>query len=196
MIRWISISFLACLVFLGSVFAADDMWEKKLPFESATITYRVDGMEKGTEVLYIKDYGRHAAKNRTATMSVMGMKVETNTLELMDPDWVYTYDLNQKTGTRSVNPKKYMKQEYDTLSAAEKKQVMKNAEQLSVNFLSGGGGKVEKNVSEMFGFKVDRATVMGLDTYLIHDTSITLKTSGSIMGMQFNVTAIDFKKGE
>lgn len=194
--RWINVLLLACFVFSGTVFAAEDMWDQKLPFEQATITYSVDGMEKGTEVLYIKNYGRHTAKHRTTAMSVMGMSVETNTLELMDPDWVYTYDLNEKTGFKVVNPKKYMKQEYDLLSGAEKKQVMQNAEQLSVNFLAGGGGKIEKNVSEMLGFKVDRATVMGFESYMIHDTQVPLKTSGSIMGMQFSMTATDFAKGD
>ncbi len=193
--RRIKMVLLVCVLFPATLFAGDDLWDKQLPFESATITYSVDGMETGTEVLYIKDYGRVTAEHHTTSMSMMGMKMETRTLELVDPDWVYTYDLTEGTGSKAVNPIKLMQQEYDKLSRAEKKQVRKNAEQLSVNVMQGGDGKVEQNVSEMFGFSLDRTTVMGVETYVIHDTDIPLKSSGSMMGMQVNVTATEFKKG-
>jgi len=173
----------------------EDLWNKKLPFESATIEYAIDGMEKGTETLYIKDYGQHTAKHHSAVMSMMGMKVESRTLEITDPDWIYHYDLKEGTGTKSTNPVKYMKAEYDKLTDAEKKQVNKNAEKMAVNFQQGGGGSIEKNVAEMFGFKVDRATVMGIESYTIHDTPITLRTSGTIMGMTIDTKATSFNKG-
>ena len=46
------------------IFAAagnDNPWERKLPFENATINYTLSGNEKGTETLYIREYGKETA---------------------------------------------------------------------------------------------------------------------------------------
>lgn len=194
--RWLKTALLVSVLLPNLAQAADeDLWEKKLPFKSATIEYALNGVEKGQETLYIKDYGKYTAKHHSGTMSMMGMKVATETLEIIDPDWVYNYDLKEGKGSKATNPQKIMKAEYDKLTDAERKQVNENAEKLAVNFLQGGGGSVEKNVAEMFGFKVDRATMMGIESYTIHDTPIALQTSGSMMGIKIDSRATAFNKG-
>ncbi len=189
---------LATLLILPAMAAAgeQDLWDQKLPFKSATINYTIEGMEKGTEILYIKDHGARTAKYHTGSMTMMGMTMETKTVEIINKNWVYSYNLTEGTGSKTPNPNKYMKMEYNKLTAAEKKQVRKNAEKMSVNFIQGGGGSLQENATEMFGFKVDKVTVMGFDSYQIHKTPIILKSSGNMMGMSFNITATDFKKGK
>lgn len=188
---------LLMMVLPGLAMAAkEDPWDRKLPFESATIKYTLGGMENGTETLYIKDYGKRTAKHHQGITSMMGMKMESDTLELVDPDWVYRYDLQKRTGTKITNPAKYMKEEYNKLTETEKKEVEKNAKELSVNFMQGGGGKIEENVTEMFGYKVDRATVMGITSYTIHQTPIALKTEGSMMGMKIDTAATAVEEGK
>jgi len=188
---------LLMMVLPGLAMAAkEDPWDRKLPFENATIKYTLGGMENGTETLYIKDYGKRTAKHHQGITSMMGMKMESDTLELVDPDWVYRYDLQKRTGTKITNPAKYMKEEYNKLTETEKKEVEKNAKELSVNFMQGGGGKIEENVTEMFGYKVDRATVMGITSYTIHQTPIALKTEGSMMGMKIDTAATAVEEGK
>jgi len=187
--------FLAALLPVAAQASDEELWDRELPFESATIEYAMDGMEKGSEALYIRNYGKVSAKHHSGITSMMGMKIENRTLEITDPDWVYRYDLKEGTGTKSTNPIKFMKAEYEKLTAAEREQVRENSEKLAVNFMQGGGGSIEKNVTEMFGYKVDKATVMGIESYTIHDTPIMLQTSGSMMGMTFNTKATSFKKG-
>ena len=179
-----------------AIAAQDDPWDRKLPFENATITYTLGGMETGTEMLYIKDYGEHTAKYHKGVTSMLGVKMENNTLEFVDPDWVYRYDLKERTGTKVTNPKKYMKEEYDKLTEDEKKQVEKNAREFSVNLMQGGGGKIEENAAEMFGYKVDKATYMGITSYNIHQTPIAMKTEGSMMGMKIDMAATSVEEGK
>lgn len=188
---------LLLMVLPGLAMAAkDDPWSRKLPFESATITYTLGGMETGTEMLYIKDYGEKTAKHHKGVTSMLGMKMESSTLELAEPDWVYRYDLKERTGTKTTNPKKYMKEEYDKLTADEKKQVEKNAKEFSVNLMQGGGGKIEENAAEMFGYKVDKATYMGITSYSIHQTPVALKTEGTMMGMKIDMAATSVEEGK
>ena len=85
---------------------ADNPWEIKLPFEQATINYSLSGMETGSEILYIKDFGRQTARYRTTKASVFGMTMHNKSVEIISPDWIYKYNLEEGTGTKSINPQK------------------------------------------------------------------------------------------
>lgn len=174
----------------------ENPWDQKLPFKTATIKYAISGMEEGTEILYIKDYGQRTATYHTTVTSMLGMKMENSTIEIEDPEWVYSYDLQEGTGMKSSNPKKYMKEEYEKLSKDEKKQVLKNTEQMGMSIMEGMGGAVEQKVTEMFGFKCDRATIMGTTVYSIHKTPVPLKTEANVMGMKMSMIATSFDKGK
>ena len=185
------------LVIPGLAWAGNEgPWDMKAPFESATVQYTLKGMETGTETLYIRDYGKRTARHHAGVTSMLGMKMENTTLELVDPDWIYTYNLKDKTGTKRANPVKYMKEEYEKLTPEEKKQVEKNSKEVSVNIMQGGGGSLEENVTEMLGYKVDKGTFMGITSYNIHNSPIAMKTEGTMMGMRIDVTATSVEEGK
>jgi len=172
-------------------------WEKKLPFESATIKYAIHGMEEGEEILYIRDYGKETATYHTTVTKMMGMAINNTTIEFTTPDFIYTYDLQEKSGFKSVNPKKIMIEEYEKLSSAEKKTVQKNAEQMGVSFAEGMGGEIEQNAVEIQGFSCDKVNIInGATIYLIHGTEIPLKTEMEMMGMKMNMEATSITKGK
>jgi hypothetical protein len=171
-------------------------WEQKLPFKNLTIKYDLTGMEKGTETLYIKDHGQKSATYRKTVTSMMGVKMENNTIEIMDPEWVYNYNLTEGTGTKTANPNKYMKEEFEKLTSDEKKAVLENSEKMGGDIMHGMGGEIEQNVTKMFGFDCDRVNVIGSMMYNIHNTPIALKMEANIMGIKMNQVATSVEKGK
>lgn len=185
------------LLLPGMVFAGSDSpWEKKLPFKKATIVYSLGGMQEGTETLYIRDYGKEMATYTETTTKMLGMTMKTQEIGITTPDYIYSYDLTEQTGLKSVNPQKYMIEEYNKLSKSEKKQVKKNSETMGISMTEGLGGEIEKNSSKILGYKCDKMTVMGSTIYMIHDTQIPLKTEVNMMGMKMQIVATEIKEGK
>jgi len=197
MLKRILVLLVAALVLPSISFAgSDNPWDKKLPFKKATINYVLSGLENGTETLYIKDYGRTTAKYHKGTMKMMGMTTMSETIEFIDPEWIYTFDLTENTGTKSVNPEKYMIEEYNKLSKSEQKQVIKNSEAMATGpMMEGLNAKVEKNAKKIMGYDCDKMTMMGSTIYTIHETPIALLTESNMMGMVIKIEATDIKKG-
>ena len=172
-------------------------WEKKLPFENATIHYAVSGVEQGTEILYIRNFGREQATYLDSTTKIMGMAVSEKAVDFMDADYVYSYDLQAQEGTKSVNPQKYMTEAYSRLTPEEKKQVQENVAQTGGALTGGMGGAVQENVAKILGYDCDKIDIMGGGaTYLIHGTSIALKTEVNMMGMKMFTLATSVDTGK
>lgn len=193
--------FLVALMGLSAIVFADDTsppWEKKLPFKSAIIHYALSGMEEGEETLYIRDYGKERATYHETVSTMMGLTTKTSTIELETPDFIYSYDLQERGGVKTSNPQKYMIEEYARLSSAEKKKVRENAEKMGTAYAEakadgmGGGGmaiKMQHNAAEMLGYRCDKVEVMGGVTYLLHDTDICLKSEMNMLGMKMEMVA-------
>ncbi len=182
--------FMVLLLPLLAQAGQNNPWERKLPFENATIKYTLSGSEKGTETLYIGKHGKEMATYHT-TINAMGK--QSNTVTIMTLDWLYTFDLQQKTGKKSANPRRYMLEEYNKLSKAEKEQVAKNAKNMGMSMTKGLNGSIEMNAAKILGYDCDKATVMGTTVYSIHQAGIPLKSDTSIMGfsMKKEATEID-----
>ena len=175
---------------------SDNPWEKKLPFGGATITYALSGSENGSEILYIRDGGRLTAKYHKGTMKILGMAQQTETLQITDPDWIYTFDLMKKTGTKKTNPQKYMIEEYNKLSNKEKQQVKKNGEDMATGpMMAGMNVTVVKKAKKILGYECDSAEVMGSTVYTIHDSPIALLSETNMMGMKIRIEATDIDTG-
>lgn len=156
--------------------AAENPWDTHLPFEHATIHYEITGMETGEETLFIKDFGNHRALHHNGTTSLFGITTKTRRVQITDPQWQYTFDLEEGTGTRITNPKNFFQQEYDKLSAAEKENVNNNAEELGLSMVKDFNGQVEVNAATLLGYSCDRTTISGMTVYVIHKTDIPLRT--------------------
>lgn len=174
-----------------TVSAADDLAPKKAPFEKATIHYSINGLEKGFEILYIRDFGKQMARYRFSTMKLMGVEKVTKTVEFIDPDWIYNFDLQRRTATKSANPAKYFRREYTKLNDNKKERSLKQADQLSLGPMLGGmSGEAEENVTAILGYSCDRARFVGARIYSINGTDIPLRTEADIMGMRIKVEAV------
>lgn len=201
--------FLLCLIALlwappAIVFAGNaSPWEKKLPFKSATIHYTLSGMEEGQETLYIRDYGKERATYHESASTMMGLTSKTSTIEIQTPDFIYSYDLQEREGVKTSNPQKFMIEEYAKLSSAEKKKVTENAKKMGTAYAEamadGMGGsmdiKIQPNAAEILGYSCDRVEVMGGVTYLLHDTDICLKSDMNMLGMKMLMVATSVQEG-
>lgn len=185
----------AFVMVAGICFAQAVPWAPKLPFDKAVINYTISGTEKGTQTVYIKDGGQNVAKHRKTAMKMLGIKQETDTVEITSPDHVITVNLKEKTGTKQINPVKFMIEEYNKLSAADKQKVMTNAEKTGMNMMEGFKGKVTPKAQKIHGFDCDKVEIMGVTNYLINGTNIELKSNSSMMGVKMNVeaTSVDTK---
>ena len=170
-------------------------WEVKLPFKSATIHYTISGMENGSDVTYIRDYGRESATYHTTKTTMMGMTIANETVDITTPEWEYDFDLTNRTGSKNVNPEKYMVEEYKKLSKAEQKQVLKNTESMGVSVAEGFGGNVQQNAEKILGYSCDRAEMMGTVAYSIHGSGIPLRITSNMMGMTMKVEATSVSEG-
>lgn len=173
----------------------EELWDVKLPFKAATIHYTLSGSEVGTETLYIRDAGRETATYRSGKVNIMGQSSTTETVAIENPDWVYNYDLVAHSGTKAVNPRKYMLEEYRRLTPAEKKQVNENAKKMGIHLGEALGGKVEQNVGKMLGYEIDRTQMMGTTVESIHGTGIPLKVESNMMGMNMKQEATSVNEG-
>ena len=175
--------------------AGENPWDTKLPFKNATIKYSITGSENGSETLYIRNYGKEQATYRNTTTKMFFMTTKTETIEIVTPEWIYTIDMQEKTGEKSVNPTKYMIEEYNSLSRSDRKKILKNSEKLGNSSLNGIQGKIEKNAEKILGYSCDKISAMGSTIYMTSETGLPLKSETSVAGMNFQSVATEIDKG-
>lgn len=191
----ILISLLGLLLTASIAVALESPWEKKLPFKEATIDYTITGTSKGTKTIYVKDYGRTVAEYRNISMTVFGMTKNENTIDITTPEWEYSIDLAYRSGTKMVNPEKYLIEEFQKLSKSDQKKIIKNTEELGLSTIDGMEGEITKNDKKILGYMCDKASIMGVTVYTISGTPVPLKLESDMMGMKMNETATSVKKG-
>ncbi|MGA7279786.1 MAG: hypothetical protein WBW79_17760, partial [Desulfocapsaceae bacterium] len=106
----------------------------------------------------------------------------------------YSFDLQEETGTKSINPRKLMLDEYQKLSAADRKKVDENAQKTAAIFMGTMQGSVEPNAKEILGYACDRTSGLDTTVYYIHDTPISLYTESNIVGISVKSVATSVEK--
>jgi len=186
---------LVCLVSVPcQAFGEDNPFKPVLPFKTAIIHYNASGTEKGTETLYARGSGEQIARVTKTSGKVMFVPTSTNTVQIINPDWIITVDMNKKTGEKITNPQKYYLEEYNKLSGKDKAVVRKNLKEMGINIARQLGGSVKHDAADFLGFKCDVVTMMGVTSYQISNTPVVLKTVGSVMGMKVNTVATKIEK--
>ena len=175
-----------------SAFADSNLpWEYLTPFREGTIYYQVSGTQKGTEVLYIKDYGRLRVKQSDTAMAVLDKTVNTRTRELITPQWIIRYNLSDNRGEKNTNPARLYQQEYERLSPAEKTIFAANAAQLGPSLFDNAGSIVFRNSGSILGFACDQVAFGGFSSScLMHNTDIPLQAESKFVGMVNRIKAV------
>ena len=193
----ISLTFLAIIMFLSvsSGEAADNPFVmKKLPFKTAEIHYKLEGTESGTATEYWER--KRNARHADTKTGFMGIGARNRTITITTPKRVIQVDLVDRKATATGNWMTYMAEEYEKLSASEKKRVKKNAGSFGNSFFQGApGGKPEISEGTFMGKKVQITKMMGFTSYTWKGTPILLKHEGTIMGMKTSTLATSVKTG-
>lgn len=186
----------ACLLtgFLALLNAApaianDSLWDIHLPFKRAIIHYDISGSQKGTETLYIQDFGNERVKVTKSKGKIMFVTTTTNTIEITTRDSVINIDMDKNSGTKMTNPQKFMQQEIEKLSKSEREIVMRNLETIGINMAVRMGGQVKLKAGKHLGYTCDLVSLMGSTTYQMSGTPIMLKMESNLMGIKINTVA-------
>lgn len=84
-------------------YAAEGSVYHRYEIPKATITYTIEGTQNGTETLYFDNWGSREAKHTTSVANVGDTEVESKTISILDGGWLYTADLNKKSGLKMPN---------------------------------------------------------------------------------------------
>ena len=179
---------------VGTVWAGGNIFDHKLPFKTAVIAYVVSGSSKGTETLSVADYGRRRAHLRDTATKILFITTKTHTLEITDPDWQTTIDLDKKSGTKTINMNKLLKEEYGRLSAAEQKVVRANMKKMGASAL-GGEQQIQYKAVKLLGHTCDLVTVAGMSATVLSGTDITVKSDMETMGIKSHILATRIDTG-
>lgn len=190
-----SMILMATILFSAQSFAVDNPWDIKLPFKEAAVHYDISGNMKGNKVVYVKDYGRTSAEYTETSMTIFGMTQKQKDLEITTPEWHYSINLLDNSGSKQANPTKYLIEEFNKLSSREQQKVATNAEKFGVTTFEGMQGKLEKNATEILGYRCDKTEMMGATVYGIQGSGFPLKMESNMMGMKHAEIATKIDKG-
>jgi hypothetical protein len=117
--------------FAYSVHAKDESlpnpYVKTYPFKSAiiyyknTITYGPGKPLEGTTVAYIKADKTAMVTKMTVPDVRSGKNQEVESMQIIDPEYIYLINMTANVGTKLDNSTKFTKAAYEALSASEKK---------------------------------------------------------------------------
>lgn len=194
-VRLLQTLLLACVCILKSQGASDEFMKMDLKSAIVEVKYSSGGYGStttGTKTTWYADYGRKQAtvQKETVTTKVFGMgsTEETETLTIMDGEYVYTIDLKKKTGMRmSMAGMKNFAAGYTEEVERQGKTMEQHADEMVKQFNGKwlGEGKVlgrTCRILEMWGIK----------QWLYKQ--IPLKVEGNIMGVKTQEEATSIKE--
>ncbi len=79
-------------------------FQKRYGVKSGIIEYDLSGVQEGTKTLYFDDWGMKQAEYSRSVISVGGFTKAVNLVNIIDGEYQYTINLDQKTGTKTRNP--------------------------------------------------------------------------------------------
>lgn len=153
---------------------------KRYGIKKACIEYELSGTQTGKETLYIGDWGWLEAKYTQTQIEVMGFTQKTNTATFVEGTWIYTVDLDNKTGTKTENTMLKALQGQDIEEVGKRILIDMGGEKVGSETLLGD------KVCEMWEVKN-----IGTKTWLWK--GIPLKTETNMMGMKMSSVATKIK---
>ncbi len=149
---------------------------------SGIIEYKMSGMQTGTETIYFDRWGMREAKYTQTEIKAGSISVKQNRLGLLDGEWTYAVDLDQKTGTKIATP--LMKE----LTGAAKREG-KDATDIGEEMLARMGGR-KTGTATLLGKTCDVWEIKNLNAKSWVWQGLTLKTEVNMMGKTTTTEAV------
>lgn len=163
--RSTSVSMLILIVVCVSYSYADEKktanpYVKSYPFESAVINYSKQTeyghgyIANAMNILYIK--GDRSAQFLKGSVPNRQGKIErVETLRIITPEYIYTIDLAEKTGTKVDNPTRYTRTAYENLSDEEREAFHERMERRGITSLNVTGMGEKTDTDTFLGYECD-----------------------------------------
>lgn len=139
---------------------------KRYNIKSAIIKYQQTGVPQGTEEVYFDRYGAREARYAKGEFNISGFSTKINTMTLNDGEWIYSIDLDKRSGTKISNV--ILKQVVENYKG-------KNLAEIGEEFLKATGG-VKTGVDQVAGRTCDVWEIKNLNAKSCIWKGITLKS--------------------
>jgi len=147
--------------------------------ESGKITYELNGMMNGTEILYWDDWGNKQRKETNIVMEMMGMKQEQKSIMITIGKDLYNLDPVKKTGTHIIN---------DMFEGKTNEEVAEYGEEMLISM-----GGVKKADESILGKTCEVWEIKSVSSKVWIWKQISLKSSVSIMVPPQVTTAVEIQ---
>lgn len=79
-------------------------FKKRYGIKSGVIEYVLTGSQEGTKTLYFDDWGMRQAEYTRSVLSVGGFTKSINIVNIIDGEYQYVINMDQRSGTKTKNP--------------------------------------------------------------------------------------------
>lgn len=165
--------------------SSTSVYPKRYLVESGIVEYEMSGMQKGTETVYFDRWGWREAKYTNSEISIAGISRRESKLSLMDGEWLYTIDLERRTGTKTNNtllPR--------FIEAAKRKD--QSMTELGEEMMRNMGGE-KMGTEQIAGKPCEIWVVRKMGSRTCVWNGVTLRTEVTMAGMQMTSTARRFE---
>ncbi len=168
-----------------SVKDSTSSFKKRYGVKSGIIEYSLSGSQEGTKTLYFDDWGMRQAEYTRSVLSIAGFSKSINLVNIIDGEYQYVINMDQRAGTKTRNP---IIKAIDELK--DQKGFNEFGEQM---LLSMGGNKIGRD--EIMGKECDVYEIGNTGTKLWVWEWITLKEETNSGGLNRTVVATKINIG-
>lgn len=162
-----------------------DAGHRRYQIESGIVEYQMSGGQNGSETIYFDRWGMREAKYTRTEISFSGITQKTNTLTLIDGEWIYVLDMDKRTGTKTKNT---------LLKTIAEKTGKKDFGEIGEQMLRDMGGE-KIGSEEIAGKPCDVWEVKRLGSRSWVWKSIALKTQVKLGGLEMTSVATLIEEG-
>lgn len=162
-----------------------DAGHRRYQIESGVVQYQMTGGQNGSETIYFDRWGMREAKYTRTEISFSGITQKTNTLTLIDGEWIYVVDMDKRTAAKTKN---------SLLKTIAEKSGKKDFGEIGEQMLRDMGGE-KIGSGEIAGKPCDVWEVKRLGSKSWVWKSIALKTQVKMGGLEITSTATSVEEG-
>lgn len=151
--------------------ARENPYTTKLPFKEGIIHYSISGNTKGTQTMYVRNFGKERVLYKNSESKIMQKKASADTLIMIDEKWTYHINLSTKEATKEPSLNRLLQEQYALLNKEEQKYIQ---------------GKIGKT---FLGFACRKESLDGRTSYFTKKGNILLFSEAAIMGYKVKTVA-------
>jgi len=153
--------------------------------ESGMVKYELSGSQTGTKTIYWDNWGMREATYKESSITAAGVTIDSNEVSVMDGEWIYNFDPEEKTGTKITN---------SLLQSIASNTGNDDLGEVGLQILEATGAK-KTGTENVAGKTCDVYTVASLGTETCVWNAVTLKTNSELAGISISEVATEVSTG-